>query len=151
MDTPPLERGLSLTLSWTSGGQRRQRSVSFASALRVALALSLCAGCYEVGLWRARIEDQNEAKPASRVVVVERGDKAVRNESTGMAPGGAIGEKDVITPLNVRDPSALVMGPSEPAPPAPQAAAQTEKEIPDVVPPPRAYKKAEDIKPNQRF
>lgn len=50
----------------------------------------------------------------------------------GMAPGGAVGGgSDVITPLNVRDPSALVMGPgaqqqapavaSSPAPAAPAA------------------------------
>lgn len=39
---------------------------------------------------------------------------------TGLAPGGAIGGGgDVITPLNVRDPSALVMGPgSQQQPPA---------------------------------
>ncbi len=38
---------------------------------------------------------------------------------TGMAPGGPTGGGDVITPLNVRDPSALVMGPnSSQQPPA---------------------------------
>ncbi len=45
---------------------------------------------------------------------------------TGLAPGGAIGGGgDVITPLNVRDPSALVMGPgSQQQPPAGSLAPQ---------------------------
>lgn len=46
---------------------------------------------------------------------------------TGLAPGGAIGGGgDVITPLNVRDPSALVMGPgAQQQPPAGSMAPQT--------------------------
>lgn len=46
---------------------------------------------------------------------------------TGLAPGGAIGGGgDVITPLNVRDPSALVMGPgATQQPPAGSLAPQT--------------------------
>ncbi|MFI5347003.1 MAG: hypothetical protein ACHQ51_11580 [Elusimicrobiota bacterium] len=159
METPPVESSLAFTLSWNSAGKRRQASVSFGAALRVALVLSLCAGCYEVGAWRARLEALGEPKPDSRVIVVQREDKAIRNESTGMAPGGAIGEKDVITPLNVRDPSALVMGPgateNPPAPPPavapPAASPETEKQIPDVSPPAKKYKRAKDIKPNQRF
>lgn len=134
MDIPPEDRGLSLTLTWGADGARRRRSVSLGSALRVALALSLCAGCYEAGRWRQRLEALAAARPDSRVVIVERGDKPVRGEGAGTAPGGVIGEKDVITPLNVRDPSALVMGPSEPAPS-----------------PARVYKSPKDIKPNRRF
>ena len=150
-----VESSLAFTLSWNSAGRRRQASVSFGAALRVALVLSLCAGCYEVGAWHARLQAQLETKQDNRVVIVERGDnKAVRNESTGMAQGGAIGEKDVITPLNVRDPSALVMGPYEAptvAPPKPLSSTESEKQIPDISPPARAYKKPKDIKPNQRF
>lgn len=150
MDTPPEDRGPSLTLSWGAGGARRRRTASLGSALRVALALSLCAGAYEVGRWRQRLEAQSEVRPDSRVVIVERADKSpVRSEGTGMAPGGTVGEKDVITPLNVRDPSALVMGPSEPSPPKPRAAA--EPDVPEATPPERTYKKAKDIKPNRRF
>lgn len=46
---------------------------------------------------------------------------------TGLAPGGAIGGGgDIITPLNVRDPSALVMGPgAQQQPPAGSLAPQT--------------------------
>jgi hypothetical protein len=53
---------------------------------------------------------------------------------TGLAPGGAIGGGgDVITPLNVRDPSALVMGPGMTQQPpagslAPQTPPPTQKE-----------------------
>jgi hypothetical protein len=164
MDTPPVESSLAFTLSWNSGGRLRQASVSFAAALRVALVLSLCVGCYEAGRWRARLEAQNEVKPDSRVIVVERNDKAIRTENAGMAAGSAFGDnKDVITPLNVRDPSALVMGPGAtegfadtrsvppPAPAAPHGSVDTEKQIPDVAPPPKVYKKPKDIKPNQRF
>ena len=46
-------------------------------------------------------------------------------EGTGLAPGGVVGGGgDVITPLNVRDPSALVMGPgaTQQAPATPVAA-----------------------------
>lgn len=47
--------------------------------------------------------------------------------TSGLAPGGAIGGgSDVITPLNVRDPSALVMGPgAQQQPPAGSLAPQT--------------------------
>lgn len=155
MDTPSEDRGLSLTLSWGASGARRRRSVSLGSALRVALALSLCAGCYEVGRWSQRLEALDAVRPDSRVVIVERGgDKAVRGEGAGLAPGGTIGEKDVITPLNVRDPSALVMGPSEPAPPLPpppEVQASPAPDLPEALPRARVYKKVKDIKPTRRF
>jgi hypothetical protein len=154
MDTPPLERGLSFTLSWSSNGSVRRASASLGAALRVALALSLCAGCYELGRWHARLDAQSEGKPdASRVVIVERGDnKPARAETVGSAPGGPNGTSDVITPLNVRDPTALVMGPGASEPPSPPPPPSvSEKEIPDVAPPAKVYKKAKDIKPNQRF
>ena len=164
METPRGERGLSFSITWNSNGSSRAVSVSLGAALRVALVLSLCVGCYEAGAWRARLEAQASSKADSRVIVVERNEKAIRTETTGMAPGGALdGSKDVITPLNVRDPSALVMGPgategfadtravSPPAPAAPHGSVDTEKQIPDVSPPPKAYKKPKDIKPNQRF
>lgn len=50
----------------------------------------------------------------------------------GLAPGNGLGAGDVITPLNVRDPSSLIMGPSasaQPAagaPPAPSAPTKSE-------------------------
>jgi hypothetical protein len=154
MEPPPDERGLSLTLSWGGGASRRRRSAPLGPAFRVALALSLCAACYEAGRWRQRLEAQSEARPDSRVVVVERGEKPpVRAESPGPAPGGAIGDKDVITPLNVRDPSALVMGPSD-ARPVPQAAPPApgrESDVPEANPPARIFRTPQDIKPNRRF
>ena len=158
MDTPPVESSLAFTVSWNSGGRRRQAAVSFGAAIRVALVLSLCVGCFELGRWRARLEAQSEGRPDSRVVIVDRGaDKPARPETVGFAAGGPSGSTpDVITPLDVRDPTALVMGPgATDLPPKPAAApppaGSPEKEIPDVAPPAKVYKKAKDIKPNQRF
>jgi len=148
MENPSAGRGLSFTVSWGPLDDPRSLSVSLGAALRVALAASLCAGAYEAGRWHERLLAQ-ASRPASAVVVVERADKPAKPEKAGTAAGRPAGESsDVITPLNVRDPTALVMGPADPRP-APAAAPPAG--VPDVNPPPRVYKKAKDIKPSDRF
>lgn len=151
MDNPS-SRGLSVTFSWGALDDPKRRTVSLGAALRVALAASLVVAAYEVGRWQERVLAADAApKPASAVVVVEKSDKTAKAEKgTGAAPGQAVGEPtDVITPLNVRDPSALVMGPSESSPP-PAAAPAPQADVPEVAPPPRVYKKAKDIHPNPK-
>ncbi|MDP3542193.1 MAG: hypothetical protein Q8T11_06935 [Elusimicrobiota bacterium] len=65
-------------------------------------------------------------------------------ETGGMAPGGAIGGSgDIITPLNVRDPSSLVMGPggmqqppagsAAPAAPPPTAPSRSDEDYKDAL------------------
>jgi hypothetical protein len=146
--------GLSVTFTWNTRGSARSRSVALGSALRVALMLSLSAACYEVGRWRTRIEDL-DSRPDNRVVIVERTAKPGPAEVRGIAAGDSLGAEDKITPLNARDPSALVIGPLIPPPPpaavpspAPEA---NPSRIPEAPRPPRIYRKLEDIKPTRRF
>lgn len=50
--------------------------------------------------------------PSSNVVVVHQPSEGLPDHAGGGAPGNEEGgQSDVITPLNVRDPSALIMGP----------------------------------------
>jgi len=82
-------------------------------ALRVSAGLLLCAACFQSGRWYQELEAQAAAPvPAARAAVVgpvitpsDIEAKAVEEPLPG--EGG-----DIITPLNVRDPSALVMGPA---------------------------------------
>lgn len=97
---------------------------------RISIALVLCAACFQTGRWY-----QELSEPASAHAKGDPGNEMV--SATHMAkimpvlppllsdvpskeeqlPGGAGG--DIITPLNVRDPSALVMGPGLQCPPSP--------------------------------
>lgn len=150
MNPPPEPRGLSLTLSYGGGGgERRVRAMPLGGALRVVAALALSACCFQAGRWAGRLETP-VSRPASAVVVVEKPAGKVMPEATGIAAGGPNGENDVITPLNVRDPSALVMGPSQAVPPLVEPPA-TPEGIPEPVPPAKTYKRIKDIKPNRRF
>ena len=151
MDNFPLEHGLSLTLSWGARDARRRRSLPVGALLRVGLGLALCAACYEAGRWHGGLEAQAD-RTATRSIAAVRAAKALpaaetRTGATGLAPGQAVGEPaDVITPLNVRDPSALVMGPSQPAPPIAQAAE------PPSAPQARIFPRAsKEVKPDPRF
>jgi hypothetical protein len=163
MDNPPLDHGLSLTLSWGSREARARRSLPLGMALRVGLGLALCAACYEAGRWHGSLEAQAE-RSSARVVAAVRAVKAAPSEElraggTGMAPGQALGVSepmDVITPLNVRDPSALVMGPGATeapriSPVAPPAAQPESDEAPPS-PPARVFPRpSAKVKPDPRF
>jgi hypothetical protein len=164
MDNSPLENGLSLTLSWGSRDARSRRSLPIGTAIRVGLGLALCAACFEAGRWHGGLEAQAE-RTASRAMTAVRAAKALpaaetRTGATGLAPGQAVGEPaDVITPLNVRDPSALVMGPGATAapfsqtnapPPTPPSAEPESNEPKN--PPARVFPRPHgDLKPDPRF
>ena len=161
MDNSPLEHGLSLTLSWGASASHRRHSLPLGMPLRVGLALLLCAVCYEAGRWYGSLEAQAE-KFSGRAAASARTAKTLpaaepRTGASGLAPGQAVGEPvDVITPLNVRDPSALVMGPganemprvSPAAPPT----ADPESEDPKASPPARVFPRPSGkVKPDRRF
>lgn len=121
METPP-DHGLSLSVSWHSGAKRRSYSVSAGSLLRIAAVLALCALSYRVGVWHARLE--RDAAVAAAAPLLPNAAALSDGGSGARAPGAAPGAaQDVITPLNVRDPSALVMGPSPDPLPEPVVAA----------------------------
>lgn len=90
-------------------------------ALRVAIGLLLCAACFQSGRWY-----QELSGPATAHVKSDPGNEMVAaTHARGAAPAEPLAEVkplvaagdppgeggDIITPLNVRDPSALVMGP----------------------------------------
>lgn len=117
-----------------------------APALRVSSALILCAACFQAGRWYQELSIK--AHPGNEMVSATHAGPVARAPGTVevrplVAAGDPPGEGgDIITPLNVRDPSALVMGPgpefNRPAPPpAPPEAAE-----PRVSPMPRAKMKA---------
>ena len=125
--TPP--RGLSLTLSFVGDG-RRSVHLPLGPALRVAAALALCALSYKLGVWRERLELAAREDLVAKVAAAPRPARGAQATPVSApaaleAPGGPVGETaDVITPLNVRDPSALVMAPpgiQEQAAPPPAA------------------------------
>jgi hypothetical protein len=74
--------------------------------------LSLCAACYHLGRWTRGLEAASESTPAA--VAPPRASIALPAEiAENPAAGHPAGETgDTITPLNVRDPSALVMPPA---------------------------------------
>jgi hypothetical protein len=160
MDNSPLDSGLFLTLSWGPSGARRRGSLPLGALLRVGLGLALCAACYETGRWHGGLEAQAE-RTAPRPLVAARSAAPLpvaETRSGTAAPGQALGEpQDVITPLNVRDPSALVMGPGatdsastriQPPPPA----AEPEADEPPSAPPARVFPRpSAKVKPDRRF
>ncbi len=105
--------------------------------LRIGVALLLCAACFQAGRWyqelaspaghraAARHDPGNEMVSATFLEPATAEPKTV--EPTPLVSAGdPVGEpSDIITPLNVRDPSALVMGPSQSQCPQPPAAEPT--------------------------
>ncbi len=153
MDNSPLDRGLSLTLSWGGPDGRRRRTVSLGMFLRVGVALALCAVCYTAGRWNGALEAQSERSAKRDIVSTRAAVKSVPSADTGtggngMAPGQRVGVwADVITPINVRDPSSLVMGPG--ASSAPGALPQADE---PPTPPARFFPRAnKDVKPSNHF
>lgn len=92
--------------------------------LRVAAALLLCAACFQAGRWYQELSGpaaaSAKADPGNELVTAKnRVDPAQTVEpSPPVAAGDPVGEGgDIITPLNVRDPSALIMAPGPVCPP----------------------------------
>jgi len=114
--------------------------------LRVAASLILCAACFQAGRWYQELSIK--AHPSNEMVQgTPRGPSGPVPETLEVRPLIAAGDPpgeggDIITPLNVRDPSALVMGPgaefNRPATPPP---APPEIEAAPVSPMPRAKMK----------
>lgn len=83
--------------------------------LRVSAALILCAACFQAGRWYQELSIK--AHPGNEMVTAtHRGPVAAVPGTQEVRPLIAAGDPpgeggDIITPLNVRDPSALVMGP----------------------------------------
>lgn len=101
--------------------------------VRVSAALLLSAACFQVGRWTGQLETRaaTTTVDAGNAMVspshpVAPAPKTVETPAPAASGSPAGTNDDVITPLNVRDPSALVMGPgatscpagSEVAPPA---------------------------------
>ncbi len=96
---------------------------------RIAIALVLCAACFQAGRWYQELSGPAVAHvktdPGTEMVSATfRGAPVPASKSLEIpqssAPGAPVGEGggDIITPLNVRDPSALVMGPGSYCPPS---------------------------------
>lgn len=114
------ERGLTLSLTWNSGIKKKVFELPLGGVFRVAAVLALCALSYQFGVWHSKLEHDATAVVAS-VAPLSRLEPIAETQIGGGAPGAPAGQpQDVITPLNVRDPSALVMGPGagEMTPPA---------------------------------
>lgn len=103
-------------------------------SVRVGLGLLLCAACFQSGRWYQELSARaEEPEPAAAETVAAEFVGPLTPALPAVpaataAPGDPEGHNgDIITPLNVRDPSALVMGPAHyyqscpPPEPAPQA------------------------------
>jgi hypothetical protein len=145
METP--SKDFSLTLSLSGFGGKRSLTLAPMAALRVAAALAVCALCYKFGTWQGRLEAQASHSPVVAVAAAAPAADPKHPEPGTSAPGDPYGqEAAVITPLNVRDPSALVMGPGlysdppssavPPAPGRPSRRAKPRKEGPRLIPDP---------------
>lgn len=106
----PTPRGLTLSLTWTGDSGARTVALPLEAALRVVAVLGLCALSYHAGWWRRQLERQIEISVAS---VPAKPIPKLPAAGPVTAPGGPVDQGlDLITPLNVRDPAALVMAPS---------------------------------------
>ncbi len=148
----PSKRGLSFTVSWGALEAPRSAEIPLGAAVKFLLLAALSVGAYELGRRSERLA--LKAAQTSGVVIVERRDAKAEPPAPASAAGNAVGEKaDVITPLNVRDPSALVMGPGPSEPPStaavPPPAAPRRGHAP-LGPPARVYPPKDD-KPDARF
>ena len=91
--------------------------------LRVGAALALAAACFQVGRWTGQLEKRaSVSDPGNEMVSATfhgaPEPKKLEEVVTLVAQGDPVGKSpDLITPLNVRDPSALVMGPGAIDPP----------------------------------
>jgi len=78
--------------------------------LRVVAALFLCAACFQSGRWYQELAGAASKHESTELVSATF--RGAPEPAPLIRAGDAIGQaEDIITPLNVRDPSALVMGP----------------------------------------
>ena len=119
--------------------------------VRVAVALLLCSACFQAGRWYqelsapSHVDTGNELVSATFRGAPEPAPQTI--EPTPLASSGdPVGEKsDIITPLNVRDPSALIMGPGSSW--GPPSAVVPEPEAPSALEArPRALKPIKPLK-----
>lgn len=121
------------------------------SLLRVGVLLALCAACFQSGRWYQELSggpahrSQAKADPGNELVTATAQTQAPAPKTIEPTPlasaGDPVGQPtDVITPLNVRDPSALVMGPGATDNPP------TTCPIPPASPPARAFKPVKPLK-----
>lgn len=111
--------------------------------LRVGAALFLCAACFQSGRWYQELSGPAHARhdPGTEMVgATFRGEPEPAPKTVEAQPlvglGDPVGQsRDIITPLNVRDPSALVIGPggarecAPVLPPVPEPAAKEAKPL----------------------
>jgi hypothetical protein len=113
------------------------------SVLRIGAALLLCAACFQAGRSYQELKtaaaERPKADPGTEMVAASfvgpvKPAPAPAETSPAAAPGDVAGAGgDIITPLNVRDPSALVMGPSQRSCP-PQEVSEPEPKLVDPKP-----------------
>lgn len=108
--------------------------------LRIGAALLLCAACFQAGRWYQELSGpavaHAKADPGNEMVFAQnRVDPPKTVEPAHPAAAGTpAGESgDLITPLNVRDPSALVLAPAPQCPP-PAELAEPEPKLVDPKP-----------------
>ncbi len=81
-------------------------------ALRVLVGLAVCGACFQAGRWTELLARRADGPPAPEAVRAPRTPPPVIEEPLpGVMAGHPEGQGDIITPLNVRDPTALIMGP----------------------------------------
>lgn len=115
---PPAERGWHVSFSVTSSGGeaaegRPPRRLTALDAALLAAGLTLfLVEPYAISMLLSHYRGPRAAEqcaPSNRVVVVEAAHEGPAGEE-GVEQAAGHGS-DVITPLNVRDPSSLIMGP----------------------------------------
>ena len=108
MEHNPSDRRITFSVSWTADGKRRHGELNIAptSLARAAFLLALCALSYGLGLRQG-----GPSLPAPATAQARPENHPPQAAAATAAPGHAVGQaEDVITPLNVRDPTSLVMG-----------------------------------------
>ncbi len=142
---PSRARRLALSLTWTPrSGPRRRWGLAF-DPLPWLLPLAVTAAILLAAFGTRFLPPSAFVPPAAQSSAPAPDSQAPKAAMASLpAPGHPHGEKsggDIITPLNVRDPASLVMGPSGYNPPA--------SVIPDVKPPepmPPAKKRSKKMK-----
>lgn len=140
---PSRARRLALSLTWTPrSGPRRRFGLAF-DPLPWLLPLAVTAAVLAAAAATRLLPTSAFVPPAAQASAPAKDGQPPKAAVDALpAPGHPHGEKsdgDVITPLNVRDPASLVMGPSGFGPPA--------AVVPDAPPPaPPAKKRSKKMK-----